>query len=340
MKLLVHASGYKTVPAYASDHQEIMAMQPKECGGSPNVHWSPASKDFAAVGVSSGGSSPAASIDDLLNVISQQGVETIEELRIIGHANAENFVLAGEVRRDDVYFTQDNALIGPSSDAFKAALPRCRDLQDRFARDAKIVLLGCNAGSGKDAIMSIVSHAFLRTVQGLKEEIIYNPQWGPAGAEVKSGDRLVCTMALPNSRVLSRNRMMYSPAAAALGDIFGQSSNAALFRTNAWLMEPDASNNDGDVMIALRRTDAGTAASELFWRLLKEFFPNHAWIAGSGVDTALSGIRVRKNNGFLVDVGPDFAKKTSPKTLKNRVAEIGKALDLVKAAKEGVIPLT
>jgi hypothetical protein len=34
---------------------------------------------------------------------------------------------------------------------------------------------------------------------------------------------------------------------------------------------------------------------------------------------------------MFIDAGPDFAGKTTPRTLRNRVAEVGKAFDLVKA---------
>jgi hypothetical protein len=341
MKLLVHASGYRNVPAFTSDQQEIRWVLDSRCGGVPN-HWSPSSKDFAAAGASSGGSSPAASIEELLRVIRQQTVESLEELRIIGHANESWFVLAGEIHTDDVYFTQPNALIG-QSDAFKAAMPQFRDLQDRFTADARIVLLGCNAGSGNDAIMSIVSHAFLRKVAGLKQEVKYNCEWGPTGPAVRDAQgKVICTGLAPNSRVLIRGRMMYSPAASDLGDLFGQASNLGLFRTNAWMLEPDASSNAGDIFIPVRRKDPGAGAVELVERIIQEFFPNHAWVSGFSADPSVSGLRVRKRDSthIFIDAGLDFVKNTTPRTLKNRVAEVGRALDLVKAQSAGVIPLT
>jgi hypothetical protein len=42
---------------------------------------------------------------------------------------------------------------------------------------------------------------------------------------------------------------------------------------------------------------------------------------------------------MVIDVSPDYAKKTTPRTLKDRVAEMGQALDLVAKKTEGVIPL-
>jgi len=340
MKLLVHASGYRTVPPYANDQQEIRCVLHPRCGGTPNRHWSGSSVDFAAAGTASGGSSPAASIDELLNVIRQQNVESIEELRIIAHANDKMFVLAGEVRPDDVWFIKEDAWIGPS-DAFQAAMPKFRDLQDRFTADARVVLAGCNAGSGIDAVMSTVSHAFLRKVFGFKDEILHKFTWGPTGAAVRDGGKVVCVGLAGNSRVLTRGRMCYSPAAKQQADMFNQPVPDSLFQSNVWLLEPDASSNAGDIFIPMRSKDAGTAAGELVWRILQEFYPNHAWVSGTSADPSLPGLKVqKKGNAIFIVAGPDFVRKTTPRTLRNRVAEVGKALELVKAKSEGTVPIT
>jgi hypothetical protein len=341
MKLLVHASGYKNVPVFTNDQQEIRWVLHPKCGGLPDKHWSPSSKDMAAAGVGSGGSSPAASIEELLRVISQKSVESIEELRIIGHANDQWFAIAGEVRADDVYFTEPNALIGPS-DAFKAAMPRFRDLQDRFTADARITLMGCNAGSGKETIMSIVSRAFLRKVAGFKDEIKYNFEWGPTGAAVKEQGKVVCVRMAANARILIRGRMMYNQAATDLADLFGDpTSNMGLFKTNVWLLEPDSFSNAGDIFIPVRRKDPGAGATELVGRILQEFYPAHPPVSGFSSDPKLSGLRVRKqDNHVFIDAGFDFVKNTTPRTLRNRVTEVGKALDLIRANSQGPIPLT
>ncbi len=343
MKLLVHASGYRTVPPFVNDLQEISRALHPRCGGNAKHHWSASSVDFAAAGNASGGSTPAATIVELLNVIRQQSLESIEELRIIAHANDRMFVLAGEVRPDDVYFTQENAWIGPS-DAFKAALPQFQDLQDRFTEDARIVLAGCNAGSGTDAVMAIVSHAFLRKVFGFKEEILHKFNWAPAGPAVTDHGRLICYRVAPNSRVTRRARMCYSPAAAQQAEMLGEDVPDSLFQANVWKLEPDASSNAGDIFIAKRSKDPVFGSGELVWRILQEFYPNHPWVSGTGwygVDPHLSGLKVRKKgNDMFIDAGPDFASKTTPRTLRNRVAEVGKALDLVKTQSQGTVPMT
>src|SRR5437867_10748009 len=118
MKLLVHASGFENEPKLSGrigEQQEIRCQLHKKCGGDPKCHWSPSSKDFKDAGAHSGGSSPAASVDDLMKTIERQAVNSIEELRILGHANSSVLALAGAVRKDDVYFTKEDAWIGPES---------------------------------------------------------------------------------------------------------------------------------------------------------------------------------------------------------------------------------
>jgi hypothetical protein len=348
MKLLVHASGYQAVPPYRNEQQEILCTVHPRCGGIKR-HWAAANIDFAAAGSASGGSSPAGSIDELLDVIQKQAIESIEELRLIAHANDKMFCLAGEVRPDDVYFTKEDAWIGPSQ-KFKDSISKFHDLQDRFTSDARIVLAGCNAASGTDDVMSIVSHAFLRKVWGFKEEILHKFIWGPTGAAVKDGAQVVCFRLERHSHILRRCMMAYSPAALEQAQMFHPDEDAAqylppgLFKTNVWELDPDASTSAGDIFAGMRSKDAVFASGELVWRILQEFYPSHPWVSGTGwygVDRSLSGLKVRKKGqDMFIDAGPDFAGKTTPRTLKNRVAEVDKALQLVKAGTPGTVPLT
>ncbi|HEX2887322.1 hypothetical protein [Vineibacter terrae] len=343
MKLLVHASGYRTVPPWTNDQQEISCTLDPRCGGIAACHWSPASRDFAAVGTRSGGSSAAATIDELLAVITGQNPESIEELRILGHANDQVFSLAGDVKRDDVYFTDDKALIGPFPE-FKNAVPRFQAVQDRFTADAKVVLMGCNAGSGKEDVMKIVSHAFLRTVQGFKDEIKFNFEWGPSGAPLRERGQIVCTPMAPAARITIRGRMAYvtqDPNDPLAGLTANQQPSLGMYKTNAWDLQPDSSNNEGDIFIAVRRKDPGTAASELAWRIMREFFPTHPWVSGTGIDAGSPGLTVRKadKSMMMIDVKPEWGSKTTPRNLKDRVAEMGRALELVKKQQAGSIAM-
>lgn len=344
MKLLVHASGYKAVPAWTGDRQEILCTLPPPCGGDGKCIWSPDSRDFAATGISSGGSTGAATIAELLAAITQQKPESIDELRILGHANADVFSLAGEVKRDDVVFTKPDALIGPPiafSDAFSKAIPSFRAVQDRFAANAKVILLGCHAGSGNEGILRICSEAFLRTVQGYKKEIKFNFQWDNPGPPVRNGTQVVCTPTTLKSRITVRGRIAYFGEADALASTFGPESLMAMFKTSVWtLPSPDASNNDGDIFVAVRRTDPGMAATELAHRIMKVFFPGHAWVSGTSVEPKSPGLTVRDNKGSMfIDIKPEWGTKTTPSNLKDRIAEMGRALDLVRAKKAGSVAM-
>jgi hypothetical protein len=134
------------------------------------------------------------------------------------------------------------------------------------------------------------------------------------------------------------------------------------WETNAWKLEPDAQSNNSDVYIGPRDADRARGGSTLFWMILREFYSkpwasvDHPWVSGTAVDAGVAGLRVRyydttqisgkrgmsvqQSAGAHIDINPDFAAKTTPKTLKNRVAEIGKALDLAKQKKSGLVPVT
>ncbi len=338
MRLLIHANGYNVVP-WKTQQAEIRTVQHLRCGGTPNIHWAPSNVDFAAVGKAAGTSAPAATLDELVAAITRQPVGSIEELRIVGHANDTVFALGGEVRADDVYFTKPNSHIGDTPE-FNAVAPKLRALQDRFTANAKVILMGCHAGSGKAELLKIVSHAFLRTVAGFLEEIKYNFEWAPAAPPLREKGLVVCTPMLPNSAITIRGRMMYSKTGNLLGDVFGQESMLGAYTTNPWTLNPDATSNDGDIFIPMRRKDIGSAAGELVWRILKDYFPGHVWVSGTSHDDQLAGLRVsfEGSKGFI-ETGPDFVTKATPASLANRVSAVGAALDLIAKKQAGVIPV-
>jgi hypothetical protein len=89
-KLLIHSGGY-LLGLSPWRHNETKKIQ-TEWGEVPNCTFT---TDFAASGRSSGGSSEASDIAGMINVIGNQAVESIEELRIIGHSNDKVFALPG-----------------------------------------------------------------------------------------------------------------------------------------------------------------------------------------------------------------------------------------------------
>jgi hypothetical protein len=350
MKLLIHAGGYLLSPWRGNELNEIRVVRGEFRNAQRQIvacKWSPGTVDFAAAGVTSGGSSAAGDVAAMIQVIGSQAVESIEELRIIGHANKDVFSLAGDIRCDDVYFVNDAALIGDYP-AFIAAVPKLRAVQDRFARDAKVILMGCNAGSGAEALLRVVSHAFLRTAAGYKEEIKYKFDYGPTQLP---GGGLIVGGRNP-TRVTVRGQMMYE----SFGQIMGTWQN------NAWNLQPDATNNEGDIFIGTRDKDRVRGATTLFWMILREFYSppyasaKHAWVSGCGADPSVPGIRVTyyktmqstQENGVTVQraagahvhVNPDFAAKTTPTNLQKRVDEVGKALELVGAQTSGDVAVT
>jgi hypothetical protein len=283
----------------------------------------------------------------MIKVIGSQSVESIEELRIIGHSNSQVFALGGTIKCDDVWFDKEPAIIGDSS-TFNAAISKCRDVQDRLTRDAQVILLGCHGGSGSQGLLDLLSHAFLRKAAGFKEEIQYKFEYGPTQLP---GNTLIIGGRNP-TRVTARGIMKYE----SLGQLFGS------WQTNAWNLTPDSTSNAGDLYSGMRDKDPARGATALFWMILREFYSkpwagvDHPWVSGTSIDAGVAGLRVRyydspqttrvqggsvtQSAGAHVDINPDFAAKTTPKNLKNRVAEIGKVLDLVTQKKSGSVAVT
>ena len=56
--------------------------------------------------------------------------------------------------------------------------------------------------------------------------------------------------------------------------------------------------------------------------------------------TVENGVTVQRAAGAHVQLNPDFAAKTTPKTLQKRVEEVGKALELVSAQQSGDVAVT
>ena len=350
MKLLIHAGGYVLSPWRGNELQEIRAFRKEFRDAKGQIvpcKWSPGTADFAAAGITSGGSSAASDVAAMIKVIGSQGVESIDELGIIGHANQDVLALSGTIKCDDVHFTNNAALIGDLP-VFIAAIGQIRAVQDRLARDAKVILMGCNAGSGGEALLRVVSHAFLRTAVGFKEEILYNFEYAPTKLPENT---LIVTGPRP-TRITVRGRMKYE----SFGEIMG------VWQTNAWNLKPDSTNNEGDIFIGTRDKHPVRGATTLFWMILREFYSppyasaKHAWVSGSGTDASVPGIRVtyyktmqstqengvtvQRAAGAHVQLNPDFAAKTSPRTLQKRVEEVGKALELVSAQKSGDVAVT
>jgi peptidoglycan hydrolase-like protein with peptidoglycan-binding domain len=152
--------------AYAqplSPAQELPASQKGE--------WFPASQDFQ---VTAAGGPGKATFDELLKHIESQGAGSISDLKVIGHATSFAggvLALGGKIKPapdPNVIFDQPAANITP--DAVKANFARCQAARDRFAKGAKITLVGCDAGIA-DSLMQSLADAFGVCVKGFSTEV-------------------------------------------------------------------------------------------------------------------------------------------------------------------------
>jgi len=170
---LVYAGGYPR--RFANDWAEVGCYMSR-----PGCVWSPATIDFRATATNSGGGSGSATFTALLDHIEAAAPGSITELGLIGHANVDYFGLAGRITAHDVWFG-DEGLIGAES--LERERDRIVSLRNRFAAGAKIVLYGCNAGSGRP-LLDAISNAFQVCVQGFSNEIVTCLRWRTPSREI------------------------------------------------------------------------------------------------------------------------------------------------------------
>ena len=182
---LIYGAAYPR--PYKQDEQEIRNA---EAG-----NWSPASIDFRTSVKHSGGGQGKSTFRSFLKYIDSKQKGSISELGLLGHANSSNFGLSGKVEGKNVFFTKPGQI---NHETIKDNLSsiRSKQLHNRFADNAKIILYGCNAGSGT-ALLDSISQAFKVCVEGFKDEIDFCFQWRPAVGK--------------NRRIISRGRVNYSP---------------------------------------------------------------------------------------------------------------------------------
>lgn len=349
MRLLVHGSGFAR--PFKNDPEELRCGKPKEVRGNPDGHWSPASIDWEALGKSSGGSSAAATVNDLANVLASQGIETVDELRIIGHSNGPFLALGGAVQPYDkqasVKFAEP-AMIG-SSATFNASAARFRELQNRLKPDAKIVLAGCGTGGVNSDLLELISTSMLRTVQGFKQPISYAIDGTTKGPEVfeQGTKRFLGRRIDDDAKITVRGKAMYSTAANDIFNLFGGDAvGTSALKTDAWLLVPDVESKAGNIFDAVKRFKARPwviTAAEVGYKLLRAYFPNQAAnVPGVGFAGDLAGLRVAADKlvktKMGLEVGKGFVDRLSPRTLEQRMKELGRALELVLRRTEGVIP--
>ena len=182
---LVYGSGYPR--PYKQDEQEIRNAEVGK--------WSPSSVDFRTCIQNSGGGEGISTFKDLLKHIAGKQQGSISELGLLGHSNSSNFGLSGKVKGKDVWFTKPG-LINQETIKNNVSTIQSKELHNRFAANAKIILYGCNAGSGV-ALLDSISQVFKVCVEGFKDEIDFCLQWRPPKGKKR--------------RIISRGRVNYSP---------------------------------------------------------------------------------------------------------------------------------
>jgi hypothetical protein len=159
---LVIASGYANT--YGGDAAEFALS--KEKG-----HWFPTTTDFRVTAAHSNGTGEAKTFAELLKWIDAKKVGSIDGLGIVGHASPTVFSLAGKVTSYpfNVNFF-DSGIISP--DTVNDNLAKIQSLQNRFAKDARMVLFSCSFGAN-GSVLEALSKAFGVCVEGYKNEMVW-----------------------------------------------------------------------------------------------------------------------------------------------------------------------
>jgi len=339
MRLLVRASGYDQPSHYQPEVEEIKCGRPAEIGGKPKCKWSPWNKDFEVLGKASGGSEPAATLQELIDVIKKQKDGSIDELRILGHSNDRYFALSGQVVADDVIFHKHDAIIGDIP-PFTTMQADFRRLRSKFAAKGVVTLAGCGSGGTGASLLKLASEAFLCCVRGFQRPIQYNYEFSfnkDRSQQLRKGVYVIG----PTHQITIRGRVSYSQASdtfADLGDLFQTTS---LYKTSAWDLNSDALSCEGQTVFnAAARVnrsaiDGRLAAFEVGWRILKLWFPQDVGsVHGVGYDETLRGLKVEfEGTKVSITVGKPYVESFGVQTLGPRLDEMRRALQCVKNGK-------
>lgn len=297
-QLLVHASGFKN--PFSDDSAEL------SCGPQNSCEWSPSTDDFQAMGESSGGSYPASTVAELAQIIDRQPIGSIQELRIIGHSNQEQFAVGGRILPQNVKF-QSDSIIGRNSE-FVSLIPRFQMLANRFAQNARITLLGCNSGglpeTGGRRLVDFVSCATLLPVHGYFHMIDYYRRSGHVNGALAVTPRGM-------ARYASDGRPPEPPASRNLDDITKWEQEN--FRRNAWELHSDVVRTILPVK-AIAKAKAISSpsgfmvgkSSHVLWHLMEIYFPSESslvsgstYFPATELSLATEGSCIMVSQGFI-----------------------------------------
>jgi hypothetical protein len=149
--------------------------------------WSPATDSWEAVF----GASTTTTIDSLsrfLGAIKQQQPQTIERINLFSHGNPGLIAFAGRIdaKTADVTLFTEKALdlriadtdpipIGGGQEQNTMGI-EARNLQDRFTKDAQIILYLCHSGTDPELLQAIAD-AFHVVVRGFSQQVWVCPDW-------------------------------------------------------------------------------------------------------------------------------------------------------------------
>ena len=171
---VLYSSGYPR--PYSSDAAEVASAEKST--------WTPASIDFQASSLASGGTNGVPHFQGFLAELSTKADDSITNLYLIGHSNSSMFSFGGTIlvqSPPDVDFVTDNNCI--STTQLSANMSAIVPLRKKFASGSSIVLVGCHAGTGV-SLLNAISNAFQVCVKGFKNEVKWCLDWSTPGKKI------------------------------------------------------------------------------------------------------------------------------------------------------------
>jgi hypothetical protein len=163
---LIYGSGYPN--AFAGNPAGETAAAQKDPG-----EWFPSSVDFKETASLSGGGKGVATLKGLLAEIGGKAVGSIDDLDLIGHANADLFALGGTITRNSVSGSKDGTIGAAQLAAIQSEIDKVRN---RFAAGGRITIYGCDSGAS-GVLLQAISTAFKVCARGFKDAITWCLGW-------------------------------------------------------------------------------------------------------------------------------------------------------------------
>lgn len=134
---------------------------------------------------------PASNFADFLAELGKKADGSIKDLYLIGHANSSFFSFGGKImvqNPPDVDFVKDEN--GINATTLSQNQSTIVGLRKKFAAGARIILVGCHAGTGQ-AFLDSISSAFQVCVKGFKDEVKWCIEWSLSNKNIFSRGRVL-----------------------------------------------------------------------------------------------------------------------------------------------------